>query len=148
MTDETLKAISSRAERATEGPWRSIDGQIGCRDRENGCECHGFGIESDHRIPSLVANADFEGITTGILRRPDATFIAHAREDVPALVEEVRRLRAELAEVRRVRDQVLNYWWPRLGYSCANEMVYPAVGDRRAPGGSGPDEETNPKGRP
>lgn len=33
----------------------------------------------------------------------DAAFIAHAREDVPALLEEVERLRAEVA---RLKDEV------------------------------------------
>lgn len=35
------------------------------------------------------------------LRQPDATFIAHARTDVPALLDEVERLQADMADVRK-----------------------------------------------
>lgn len=63
---EQLNAIKERAAKATPGPWRSA-GLYGVRTQ----------------------NAEALSIP---LRPEDATFIAHAREDVPALVAEVERL--------------------------------------------------------
>ncbi|MFA6234963.1 MAG: hypothetical protein WC824_12395 [Bacteroidota bacterium] len=48
---------------------------------------------------------------------------------------EVQRLKRELEKAQATSEnhqKVLNYWFPILGYSCANEMVYPALGDPRA----------------
>lgn len=68
-----LDAIEARANAATPGPWR-------------------VGATYDPEINVDVTNAD------GNLVGPkDEDFIAAAREDVPALVAEVRRLRAALA---------------------------------------------------
>jgi hypothetical protein len=44
-----------------------------------------------------------KGISEGFFRPADAAFIAHAREDIPALLAEVERLRRELADRDRVR---------------------------------------------
>src|SRR5690606_10643347 len=44
-------------------------------------------------------NTGWEGLC---LRPEDAAFIAHAREDIPALVAEVERLQAELERMRPV----------------------------------------------
>lgn len=63
---EQLNTIKERAAKATPGPWRSA-GLYGVRTQ----------------------NAEAFSIP---LRPEDATFIAHAREDVPALVAEVERL--------------------------------------------------------
>ena len=76
-----LDAIEARANAATAGPWsidyiehtgehgiliNEPDGTLGCAGR-------------------LVANW---------LTYSNAEFVAHAREDIPALIEEIRRLRA------------------------------------------------------
>ena len=50
-------------------------------------------VRSIHDLPWL---ADIDGD-----REANAAFIAHAREDVPALVAEVRRLRTENAALRK-----------------------------------------------
>lgn len=77
---EKLNAIKERAAKATPGPWRSA-GLYGVRTQN----------DEALSIP---------------LRPSDATFIAHAREDVPVLVAEVERLqnRCELYEVARRND--------------------------------------------
>lgn len=90
MTLEELGEIEARAESATDGPWhhyRDVAGLpdipvVGCyddarRDYVAICDCWG----QDFDVPR---DRDY---------RADADFIAHAREDVPALVAEVRRLR-------------------------------------------------------
>lgn len=38
----------------------------------------------------------------------------------------------ELEAAKENFNKILNYWYPRLGYTKANEMSYPALGDSRA----------------
>lgn len=77
MTSELdLEAIRSRAAAATPGPW-----------------------EATRTYPFLVLQSGGESAISVNLAtdpEPDAAFIAHAREDIPALVAEVERLRANL----------------------------------------------------
>lgn len=77
LTDEQLTEIKARAEAATLGPWRAesvdccvISEALG-DDDEGGCWVADFGCA----FPD------------------DGEFIAHAREDIPALLTEVERLR-------------------------------------------------------
>jgi hypothetical protein len=76
-----LDAIEERADAATEGPWTRSGIHIWGPDPENPEDR--FDVE-----PDMIGRAD--------LKMADAEFIAHAREDVPALIAEVRRLRQEL----------------------------------------------------
>ena len=79
LTDEQLDAIAARANAAQPGPWLRY-------------------TQSDHASlrssnGEMVAGT-FGWEWGGIEHEADADFIAHAREDVPALLAEVRRLRA------------------------------------------------------
>jgi hypothetical protein len=62
----------------------------------------------------------------------DAQLVATARNTLPALLADRSELISENERLRSSRDAILNHWYPRLGYACANEMAYPALGDRRA----------------
>lgn len=92
MTNEELAAIEQRAAAATKGPWYVSGGDV----------------MSEHRdeIPygSVVCETGFTGMVaaTENTYSSDADFIAAARADVPALLAEVRRLRAEVE--RRTRE--------------------------------------------
>lgn len=86
MDAETLQAIRARCEAATPGPW--IASEVEPRG-----------------LSSVTAVGDNWGVFTKIgERKPrqyatpeaDAAFIAHARTDIPALLDEVARLRAAL----------------------------------------------------
>ncbi|HTA90064.1 MAG TPA: hypothetical protein VK745_10825 [Polyangiaceae bacterium] len=80
MTDIELEEIRTRCEAATSGPWRSyVEG----RDHTSGSSfiMTGAGVTRGEDI-------ELSGAT-----RPDQDFIAHARQDVPRLLEEVERLR-------------------------------------------------------
>ena len=78
MTEQELTAIEERATAATMGPWDGAknSGVVSKHTRdpvfETGCGC----------------------CTDKALSAEDAAFIAAARVDVPALIAEVRRLRA------------------------------------------------------
>lgn len=82
ITNEELKAIKARAEAATSGPWQAI-------------------VSEDHGRPTAFGwVAAAPGEVMGEASAPglliDASFIAHARTDVPTLVEEVERLHTKL----------------------------------------------------
>ncbi len=77
MTNEELDEIEARANAATPGPWKHADS----RDNEVRLEHGGFPAS---------------GYSHWSMMRPnDATFIAAARQDVPRLIQEVRRLQKD-----------------------------------------------------
>lgn len=85
-----LAAIAARAQAATEGPWLAATNN-GRKD--------GIGIVGQlAKRGTGQAIAVFAGV--GGNRHADATFTAHARVDVVALLAEVNRLRAGLADFR------------------------------------------------
>jgi hypothetical protein len=78
LTDQELVQIEKRCAAATPGPWRSyVEG----RDHQSGSDF----------IRTQGDDIELSGATTD-----DQDFIAHAREDLPRLVAEVRRLREEV----------------------------------------------------
>ena len=94
-----IDAIEARANAATPGPWRSTWGDDGTAppkhpDFGEETTIEAVGLEGiDGKVVGLLW---YDGLHTAC-REDDAAFIAAARTDVPALVAEVRRLRAELA---------------------------------------------------
>jgi hypothetical protein len=74
LTNDELAAIRARVEAATPGPWRT------------------------HIYP--MGESTIYGVGTCGAGPEDLAFIAAARTDVPDLLAEVERLRAELAAVR------------------------------------------------
>lgn len=87
MTDEQLQAIAARCEAATSGTWetnrRTYDVEINAGKR---------------RYPIALAYSTGPSDISSVL---NAAFIAHAREDVPALLAEVADLRRQLDKCRR-----------------------------------------------
>lgn len=81
--DDRLKEIKARCEAATPGPWEVGYSSLGGMTVVN------------------VRGSEFPCWKTQIYK-DDAEFIAHARQDVPWLVAEVERLRAELAVGRAI----------------------------------------------
>ena len=76
MTEAELEAIQARCERVTSGPWVSF---VEGRDHTSGCD---------------FIQTDGEDITLSGATVDDQDFIAAARQDIPALIEEIYRLRA------------------------------------------------------
>lgn len=81
MSEDELKAIEARATAATPGLWECFQ----ATDHESGPWY--FGPKRGEQWSEAKTN------------RADAQFIAHAREDIPALVAEVRTLRRLLSSV-------------------------------------------------
>lgn len=87
MSDDELDVIQARADAATPGPWRL-----------SGSKSY---IIPSHGEPYKVAQLGGTVDNPGLISREDdrlphdTEFITYAREDVPALVAEVRRLKTE-----------------------------------------------------
>ncbi|MEJ0004109.1 MAG: hypothetical protein WDN30_11995 [Pararobbsia sp.] len=75
LTDDELDAIRKRAEQATPGPWISFIEGRNCRCGSDFIQTGSEDIELSGGPPA------------------DQDFIAHARMDVPRLLDEIRRLR-------------------------------------------------------
>ena len=102
MTEERFAEIRGREKAATQGPWRD-ECVIGRRKE----------IETFHTI------RDKDGAIVDVLpisAYHDAAFIAHARQDIPALLDEVERLRAE--------NEVLEKALEDLGFFVRTKLEY------------------------
>jgi hypothetical protein len=78
LSQEELGEIKMRCERATAGPWKSyIEG----REKMSGSD--------------FIMTGGEDIYLTGATR-VDQDFIAHARQDIPKLVEEIERLKARV----------------------------------------------------
>lgn len=75
MNNTEIDQIRERCEKATRGPWISF---IEGRDHTSGCSF----------IRTSGADIELTGASTD-----DQDFIAHARQDIPALIEEICRLK-------------------------------------------------------
>lgn len=115
--DLDLDAITARAtsEHLTPGPWTLA---------KEGCDCggdypcgHGLYVtgvitptptwsaaERAKRTGEQPRDYDFHRSDIGDFTTADWELMAHAREDVPALLAEIRRLRDELAETKALND--------------------------------------------
>lgn len=87
MSPERLAGIAARTEAATPGPWDAY---------ESDCDMH-VGRSPDGPHVALFGRASWHDVPA------DATFVAHARQDVPDLLAEVERLRVAL-ELFRTAD--------------------------------------------
>jgi len=79
ITDQELEEIEQRCSLAQSMPWEAL---IEGRDHEGGSNIIKTG-ESDLRGEDL----EISGATSA-----DLDFIAHARQDIPKLIEEIRKL--------------------------------------------------------
>ena len=95
MTDEQLAAIRDRETRATKGPWLVEDTPDLNR-----------WVTSENS--TLEANFGYRGNSN----RDDAEFAAHAREDIPLLLDEVARLQAIVTAAYEFADEMGDYYSP------------------------------------
>lgn len=86
MDDQLLMEIEARLAAATKGPWQSF---VEGRDHLAG--------DSFIRTGGMDNDSPDIYLSGGTLQ--DQDFIAHARQDIPTLLAEVRRLRSLLAAV-------------------------------------------------
>jgi hypothetical protein len=114
MTQPTsldLDAIEARAAAATPGPWK-IENDY--------CDCSDYGCSHP---PFAVAFGPFTSFeNTSDRHHADAEFASHARTDVPALVAEIRRLRA-----RKLTDSEYNAAWHAVEGAAGEEGADPGT---------------------
>ena len=96
MTPERLAEIRARAEAATPGPWEAEDYSTDPGDEGS---CITAGEPGTMRQRAVAYAIDYPW-TTPESCAADATFIAHARTDVPELAAEVERLRVFIRGTR------------------------------------------------
>lgn len=90
MTQERLDAIREREAKATAGPW-DVEGSAYCGPLDT---LTVYPVEDGGALAYVQPSWE------------DAEFIAHAREDVPALLAEVERLRTRAALADAMIDRV------------------------------------------
>lgn len=90
LSDAELDVIEARAAAASSAPWRDW---IEARDNHCGDDFIAIGDFDDSQPDMYVQHS----IAARLVPAPaaDLVFIAHARQDIPHLIAEVRRLRAE-----------------------------------------------------
>lgn len=86
MDEQLLLEIEARLAAATKGPWQSF---VEGRDHLAGDSFIRTGGTDDHSPDIYLSGGTPQ----------DQDFVAHARQDIPTLVAEVRRLRSLLAAV-------------------------------------------------
>jgi hypothetical protein len=113
MTDERLKEIQERLDKATPGPWQRNMMKLGLPSP------HVVDFGRPPKSPFAVLHSDVEPTNT----TNDADFIAHSREDIPFLLADNERkddliaelrlqLNSALAEIERLkgRNEALKEW--------------------------------------
>ena len=87
ISEEELKIIELRCEKTQTGPWKAyIEG----KDHESGCDfiMTGEGNNRGEDIELIGAtNADYD-------------FIAHAKQDIPNLIKEIRELKIQISQMK------------------------------------------------
>jgi hypothetical protein len=106
MTDERLAEIETRALAATNGPWR-VDHES-WKEVNDITVWYGEGDEAQCVCNMGAAITAVDNRAEAEVSYANGTFVAHAREDVPALLSEVRRLRAVNADLLAARDEAAN----------------------------------------
>lgn len=102
LTTEQLEIIRTRAENATEGPWRIYEKDGG----------RGIGTSWDHPqlrgpLPVVTIGIHFEEPSqkpqhSVYINEDDADFIVNSREDVPKLLAEISRLKEDMSEIAEI----------------------------------------------
>jgi len=86
ISDQELEEIETRANNASSAPWQSyVEG----RDHTGGDDFVMVG-EGKQRGDDMYIRRDTKPAST-----EDQDFIAHARQDIPRLIAEIRRLRSQ-----------------------------------------------------
>jgi len=83
-------------------------------------------LKSEIKILVEVNERDYSDRSAAV-RLADKEVVA-IRAERDALAKEVEQLKISNENLKTT----IGYWWPKLGYSKFNEMVYPALDDHRA----------------
>ena len=101
MTEDRLEEIQAREQAATEGPWRLRYNLTSVWSKVTKMICVAI-FHPDH-----VPGGKYNKKTSQEQAQNNAEFISHAREDIPDLVSEIRRLWASNAKLIKTGESVL-----------------------------------------
>lgn len=101
LTEERIAEIRGREKAATPGPWRAKCEILEADECGNATAAMTYVSTNDKGICILYGRGHDDTNA-----QEDAAFIAHAREDIPALLDEVERLRADLKKA----DDRTKFW--------------------------------------
>jgi len=99
LTKEQLAEIEQRAKKATPGPWEYDGMAYVWADGFYIFETRGFGYFTTHGMTKDEAEKQMDS---------NSIFCSHAREDIPALLEHIRELEAQLAKEKRRAERAVN----------------------------------------
>ena len=99
LTENGLQAIQKRLENATPGPWvfNILPQSVGITVAT---------IHSEHGPRETCWTVDLPPEIGGMGTKEDAEFIAHAPEDIAALLAEVERLKGRIEKVRELHKPI------------------------------------------
>lgn len=97
LTEERIAEIRGREKIATQGPWRAKCEILEADECGNATAEMTYVSTNDKGICILYGRGHDDANT-----QEDAAFIAHAREDIPTLLDEVERLRAENEQLKEI----------------------------------------------
>jgi hypothetical protein len=101
MTNDELDAVSAREQRATLGPW-TVKRVQNLYPSEAG-DGRTYPAVRGFRCPKAIYERAWEMV------EHDATFMAASRNDVPALINEIRRLRRRLHECHLIVSEAVQF---------------------------------------
>ena len=122
MNEQELQAIEERANKASNAPWLIEAGDYSGHNWLVGTITVSLGESYRDDKAYFVTTRNVHASELEGDASTDAEFIAHARSDVPALIAEVRRLRAKL-------DAVPEYLFWCLLERDRGESVFPSLGE-------------------
>ncbi len=129
-----LEAIRERCEKATEGPWEwSGPTPNELSKGVNRCYVHRVPGCGGDNIPPEKFFISIQSVGTQERDYADASFIAHVRQDIPALLSEVDRLNSARADLARKFIEAVKQpngaegWQPTSGDVVAVTRVLEAV---------------------
>ena len=112
MTKEQLAEIRGRVEKATGGPWI-----INKTDDAGWCECPLCQNEGEVLIENITGDGwkyMIQSCGIGEMVNNNSDFIAHVRQDVPELLDEVERLQSQLQATKEALDMYIDDIVPTL----------------------------------
>jgi hypothetical protein len=118
-----LSALRALCEQATPGPWRTYRCSSVDYDNETASACGIDGPPNKHGHDARICYDASYDECHHVMSRADADLIAAARTALPALIDEVSRLRGEVERMERDKDGAYDE-----RNRCVAAMAYMAVG--------------------
>ena len=125
MSRPELKAIRQRCDAATEGPWERYNNEV-CNIRGKGTSC----IVSTHRWGAgrYRDHLKCHGDLPEQEHQDNCDFVAHARQDIPDLLDEIERLEKLL---KIITGDNKDSWPKRVECIEENKRLRDALGELR-----------------